>query len=61
MLANEQVEGQSPGTGPMTLYPTLNSLQEVIDKAKAQLPVNCQNQLTSILFTYHNTLLNLLK
>jgi hypothetical protein len=42
---------------PMTLFPTLGSLQEVIDMADSQLPLASKNTVISILMTYHNTLL----
>ena len=42
---------------PMTLYPTMNSLDEVVELAKAKLPGLSRNELLSLLFTYHNTLL----
>lgn len=43
---------------PMSLYPTMGSLQEVIDFAKAQLPITNENTLMSIIGSYHNTLLD---
>lgn len=45
---------------PLTLYPTLNTLQEVMDLAHSQVPIHHKNQITSLLFTYHNTLLKTL-
>lgn len=42
---------------PMVLFPTMGSLQEVVDYADSQLPVLNKNDLCSLLFTYHNTLL----
>ena len=42
---------------PMTLFPTLGSLQEVVDMATAQLPLANKNTVQSVLMTYHNTLL----
>jgi hypothetical protein len=46
---------------PMNLYPTMNSLRDVVDYANSQLPVTVQNQLFAILATYHNTLIAELK
>lgn len=40
------------------LFPTLGSLQEVIDLAESRLPITNKNDLTAILATYHNTLLH---
>lgn len=42
-----------------SLYPTMGSLQEVIDHAKAQLPITNENTLVTILMTFQNTLLHL--
>lgn len=42
---------------PMALFPTLGSLQEVVDFAESKLPITDKNELTSLLMTYHNTLL----
>lgn len=44
---------------PMTLFPTFGSLQEVIDYSKSKLPITDENELFSLLMTYHNTLLNM--
>ena len=41
----------------MTLYPTLDSLQEVIELANSKLPVITQNEMYSLLMTFQNTLL----
>ena len=41
----------------MSLYPTMNSLDEVVALAKSKLPVTSHNDLISLLMTYHNTLL----
>jgi hypothetical protein len=43
---------------PMSLFPTLGSLQEVADLADSKLPITSKNELFSLLATYHNTLLN---
>jgi hypothetical protein len=42
---------------PMGLFPTLNSLQSVIDLALSQLPLQTPNSIVSLLMIYHNTLL----
>lgn len=42
---------------PMTLYPTMNSLDEVVELAKSKAPGISRNDLISLLMTYHNTLL----
>ena len=44
-------------TVPMALFPTLGSLQEVLDLAESKLPITDKNEITSLLFVYHNTLL----
>lgn len=42
---------------PMPVYPTFTSLQDVLDYSESKLPILGRNDLKSILFTYHNTLL----
>lgn len=42
---------------PMALFPTLGSLQEVVDLAESRLPITDKNEMLSLLMTYHNTLL----
>lgn len=42
----------------MPVFPTLGSLQEVIDLAESKLPITSKNELTAILRIYHNTLLS---
>lgn len=44
---------------PMTLFPTLGSLQEVVDFADSKLPITDKNEIFSLLMTYHNTLLRI--
>lgn len=46
---------------PMALFPTLGSLQEVVDFAKSKLPVSDENEMFALLMTYHNTLLKELR
>ncbi len=41
----------------MPLFPTMGSLQEVIDLAEANLPITNKNDMTALLGAYHNTLL----
>lgn len=41
----------------MALFPTLGSLQEVVDFADSKLPITDRNEMFSLLMTYHNTLL----
>lgn len=45
----------------MALFPTMGSLQEVIDFADSKLPITNKNELSSLLFVYHNTLLKVVK
>lgn len=56
-MPHEQKLTQPLTTAPMGLFPTLNSLQEVLDLAHSQLPVERHNQMTALILTYHNTLL----
>lgn len=46
---------------PMPLYPTMASLQSVVDLAESQLPIQSKNAITGLLMTYHNTLLQQVK
>lgn len=45
----------------MNLFPTMDSLNEVVAVAKLQLPVITEQALVTLLMTYHNTLLAQLK
>lgn len=45
----------------MGLFPTMNSLDEVIAIGEAKLPITCPNELRTLVFTYHNTLLKQLE
>lgn len=42
---------------PMGLFPTMSSLQQVIDLANSQLPVQTPNEMLGLLMIYHNSLL----
>ena len=42
---------------PLPIFPTMGSLQEVIDLAESRLPITDKNDMTSLLAIYHNTLL----
>lgn len=46
---------------PMTLYPTMGSLQEVVNLATSRIPVAHKNEMVSILMTFQNTLLKQLE
>ena len=54
-MPNEQPKTVS--VGPMTLFPTMGNLQEVIALANSKIPIGNKNEVYSILMTYHNTLL----
>jgi hypothetical protein len=41
-----------------SLFPTCGSLDEVVSLGLSQLPIITPNQLTVLLLTYHNTMLN---
>lgn len=41
----------------MGLFPTMGSLQEVVDFSKSKLPITSENEMFSLLMIYHNTLL----
>lgn len=40
-----------------TLFPTANSLNEVVELGNSRLPITNPNELLSLLCMYHNTLL----
>lgn len=42
---------------PMPLFPTLGSIQEVVDLADSKLPVISKNEMFALLMTFQNTLL----
>ena len=42
---------------PMALFPTMGSLQDVLDLAESRLPICTKNDVITLLGTYHNTLL----
>lgn len=42
---------------PQPIYPTLGSVQEVIELAESKLPITGKNELYSLLMTFQNTLL----
>ena len=46
---------------PQPVFPTMDSLQEVVDMAISQLPITTQNDVVVLLLSYHNTLLAQLK
>ena len=58
--AQEQVSWGQPQLRavPMNLFPTMGSLQEVVDFGDSKLPIMNKNELFSLLMIYHNTLLN---
>ena len=41
----------------MSLYPTMESLQEVVELAESKMPITSRNELFSLLMTFQNTLL----
>ena len=44
----------------MSLFPTLGSVQEVVELANSKLPVIQQNEMYSLLMTFQNTLLKVI-
>lgn len=46
---------------PMALFPTFQSLQDVVDYADSKLPITSKNEVCSLLAVYHNTLLKVLE
>jgi len=52
-----------PALRPVTmgLFPTMGSLQQVVDLANSQLPVQNPNSMLVLLMIYHNTLLSIME
>lgn len=46
---------------PMNLFPTMDSLNDVVAVGKLQLPILHEQALVTLLMTYHNTLLVTIK
>ena len=46
---------------PMTLFPTMGTLQEVVDLGESKLPITDKNGLFTLLMAYQNTLLQQVK
>lgn len=46
---------------PMNLFPTMDSLNDVVAVGKLQLPILHEQALVTLLMTYHNTLLATIK
>lgn len=44
----------------MSLYPTMESIQEVIALAESKLPITDSNEMYSLLMTFQNTLIKYL-
>lgn len=42
---------------PMSLYPTLDTTQQVVDLAQSKLSEDSKNEVMSLIYTYHNSLL----
>ena len=42
---------------PMPVFPTLGSINEVVELAESKLPITSQNEMFSLLMTFQNTLL----
>lgn len=45
---------------PMTLFPTMESLEDVVEMAMSKTPVVSKNEMQTVLMTYHNTLLSVI-
>lgn len=60
MIKQHNKQPKSPANTPeqLTLFPTMNSVKDVLDFAEAKLPINNRNDVVTLLGTYHNTLLN---
>lgn len=45
---------------PMNLFPTMNTLQEVMDLGVSKMPINQWNEMHALLCIFQNTLLKVL-
>ena len=45
----------------LSLFPTYDSLEQVMAEAKADLPITTTNQLVALLQTHENTLIHLIQ
>lgn len=45
---------------PQNVFPTMDSLQDVVEYAEAKVPVESKNEITGILMIYHNTFLKVI-
>lgn len=52
------INNTQKGTEFMTLFPTLDSPEEVLELAKSKITSVERNELHSLFMTYHNTLLH---
>lgn len=63
LISGECVAPTTPEAQPilrstvMGLFPTMQSLQSVVDLAVSQLPITTPNAVNALLMTYHNSLL----
>ena len=55
------VKGAALRAVPMNLFPTMGSLQEVVELAESKIPITNRNELFSLLMTFQNTLLQELR
>ena len=46
---------------PLSLYPTLDSLQDVMDLGASKMPINQWNEMYALIAIYHNTMLKVMK
>lgn len=60
-MTKKNITGAALRAVPMTVFPTADSLQSVVDMGCSQLPISDKNVLINILMTYHNTLLKEMK
>jgi len=56
VATDPELPSQIPLT-PMNVFPTMGSLQDVVDLAEASLPIVSKNEIVALLAMYHNTLL----
>ena len=59
-MSASQVKKTGISPVPMGIFPTMDSLQDVVEYAQTKVPVESKNEMTGILMTYHNTLLKVI-
>ena len=60
-MSNQQLGQPHIRAVPMPLFPTLGSIQEVVDLADSKLPIISKNEMFALLMTFQNTVLKVIQ